>query len=148
MTKKDKRTRITGITLSDDLHSVSSRRVLLSHSRFRQWRVVLGGIVVILIVGCVALGLEVWKQYCEIVAGLPTVDGLRSYQPPVMSRIYAGDDRLVAELARERRIFIPYTAIPDKVKNAFLAAEDRNFWVHKGVDPFAIVRAALTDLIR
>ena len=148
MTKKDKRTRITGITLSDDLHSVSSRRVLLSHSRFRQWRVVLGSIVVILIVGCVALGLEVWKQYCEIVAGLPTVDGLRSYQPPVMSRIYAGDDRLVAELARERRIFIPYTAIPDKVKNAFLAAEDRNFWVHKGVDPFAIVRAALTDLIR
>lgn len=134
--------------LSDDLHSISSSRVVLSRLYFQKWRVVLWGIMAIFLVGCVVVGLEVWKQYREIVSGLPTVDGLLSYQPPVMSCIYAGDDRLVAELARERRIFIPYTAIPDRVKNAFLAAEDRNFWVHKGVDPFAIARAALTDLIR
>ena len=79
---------------------------------------------------------------------LPTVDGLRQYQPPVMSRIYSGDERLIAELAKERRIFVPFTAIPDVVRQAFVSAEDQNFWTHKGVDPGAIARAAFTDLIQ
>src|SRR5580700_4891341 len=61
-------------------------------------------------------------------AGLPDVDGLRNYQPPVMSRVYAGDSRLLAELASERRIFVPATAIPDIVKQAFVSAEDQNFY--------------------
>ena len=63
-------------------------------------------------------------------ADLPDVDGLRNYQPPVMSRVYAGDARLLAELATERRIFVPYSAIPDMVKQAFVSAEDQNFWTH------------------
>ena len=89
-----------------------------------------------------------YHEYQRITAELPTVDGLLRYQPPVMSRIYAGDDRLIAELAKERRIFIPYNAIPDVVKQAFVSAEDQNFWTHKGVDPGAIARAAFTDLIQ
>ena len=70
--------------------------------------------------------------YERFSADLPDVDGLRNYQPPVMSRIYAGDARLIAELATERRIFVPYSAIPDVVKQAFVSAEDQNFWTHKG----------------
>ncbi len=65
-----------------------------------------------------------------------------------MSRIYAGDDRLMAELASERRIFVPISAVPDRVKQAFISAEDQNFYTHRGVDPFAIARAAVTDLQR
>jgi penicillin-binding protein 1A len=79
-------------------------------------------------------------------AGLPDVDGLKNYQPPVMSRVYTGDARLLAELASERRIFVPVTAIPDIVKQAFISAEDQNFYTHRGVDPLAIARAAVFDL--
>ena len=102
------------------------------------------GMAVVAILGAAVA----YHQYRRITAELPTVDGLLQYQPPVMSRIYAGDDRLIAELAKERRIFVPYTAIPDLVKQAFVSAEDQNFWTHKGVDPGAIARAAFTDLVQ
>lgn len=120
----------------------------LRRPRFRQWRMLLGTAAAVLLVGSAGGAVVVWSQYQSIVADLPTVDGLRSYQPPVMSRLYAGDDQLVAELADERRIFVPSNAIPDRVKNAFIAAEDQKFWTHKGVDPAAIIRAGLTDLTR
>jgi len=100
------------------------------------------------LVGAGAAGLVGWNLYQRYSADLPTLDGLRTYQPPVMSRVYAGDDRLMAELANERRIFAPIAAIPDRVKLAFIAAEDQNFYSHKGVDPLAILRAAYTDLQR
>ncbi len=93
-------------------------------------------------------GAVAFHAYQKLAADLPTVDGLRQYQPPVMSRIYAGDERLIAELAKERRIFVPFTAIPDMVKQAFVSAEDQNFWSHKGVDPGAMARAAFTDLMQ
>jgi len=77
---------------------------------------------------------------------LPDVDGLRNYQPPVMSRVFAGDSRLLSELATERRIFVPVSAVPQLVRQAFISAEDQNFYTHKGVDPLAIARAAIYDL--
>jgi penicillin-binding protein 1A len=95
-----------------------------------------------------AAGLVAWSKYQEYAADLPSLDGLRTYQPLVMSRIYAGDDRLIAELASERRIFVPFAAIPDVVQKAFIAAEDKSFFQHNGVDPLAIARAAITDLQR
>ncbi|MCH4090876.1 penicillin-binding protein 1A [Acetobacter sp.] len=116
--------------------------------RFRMWRKLLGTTVAVLLLGTATAGVVVWYKYAGLVSDLPTVEGLRSYQPPVMSRLYSGDDRLIAELAAERRVFVPYSAIPDRVKNAFLAAEDQKFWSHKGIDPVAILRAGLTDLSR
>jgi len=98
------------------------------------------------VVGAAAAALIVWNIYDRYSSDLPTLDGLRTYQPPMMSRVYAGDDRLMTELASERRIFVPFTAIPELVKRAFIAAEDQNFFNHKGVDPFAIARAAFNDL--
>ena len=98
--------------------------------------------VLIVAVGGIAGGFA-WIRFS---ADLPDVDGLRNYQPPVMSRVYAGDARLIAELATERRIFVPYSAIPDVVKQAFVSAEDQNFWIHRGVDPLAIVRAGVFDI--
>jgi penicillin-binding protein 1A len=88
-----------------------------------------------------------WLAYQHYSADLPDVDGLRNYQPPVMSRIYAGDSRLLAELATERRIFVPLDAIPPLVRHAFISAEDRNFYNHGGIDPEAIARAAVFDLL-
>jgi penicillin-binding protein 1A len=105
-----------------------------------------GAVLGILLLGGVAGGVAGWIGYQHYSADLPDVDGLRNYQPPVMSRVYAGDSRLLAELASERRIFVPIGAIPDIVKRAFISAEDQNFYIHRGIDPLAIARAAVFDL--
>ncbi len=107
-----------------------------------------GALLGLAMLGVVVAGIVGWSAYSRFSADLPTLDGLRHYQPRVMSRVYSGDDRLMVEFATERRIFVPYPAIPDLVKQAFLSAEDQNFWSHRGVDPLAIARAAFTNLTR
>ncbi len=72
---------------------------------------------------------------------LPEYERLASYQPPVMSRIHANDGSLLAEYARERRIFVPINTIPKLLIAAFLSAEDKNFYSHGGIDPTGIARA-------
>jgi penicillin-binding protein 1A len=89
-----------------------------------------------------------WMLYQHFAAGLPDVDGLRGYQPRVMSRVFASNGELLADLATERRIYLPINAIPDIVRQAFVSAEDRNFYSHKGVDPLAILRASATNLMQ
>jgi penicillin-binding protein 1A len=77
---------------------------------------------------------------------LPDHRWLADYEPPQMSRIYAADSRLMAELANERRIFVPLEAVPRRLQQAFVSAEDQRFWEHQGVDPIGIGRAVLTAL--
>jgi len=72
---------------------------------------------------------------------LPDYTQLKNYEPPIVTRLYAGDGRLMAEFAQEKRVFVPIHNMPDLVKNAFIAAEDQNFYKHEGVDPTAIARA-------
>ncbi len=76
---------------------------------------------------------------------LPDFKQLADYEPPVITRIHAGDGSLLKEYAREKRLFVPLNAIPPHLVNAFLAAEDKNFYNHPGVDFLGIVRAALTN---
>jgi penicillin-binding protein 1A len=78
-------------------------------------------------------------------SGLPDYRQLADYEPPVMTRVYAGDGRLLAEYAIERRVFVPIRAMPKRVISAFLSAEDKNFYEHPGVDVIGVVRAALTN---
>jgi penicillin-binding protein 1A len=77
---------------------------------------------------------------------LPEYQQLADYEPPVMTRVYAGDGRLLAEYAIEKRVFVPIRAMPRRVVEAFLAAEDKNFYIHPGVDVLSVVRAALTNV--
>ena len=93
-------------------------------------------------------GFVAYGAYRRFSADLPDITALQTYQPRVMSRVYASDSRLLAELATERRIFVPSSAIPDLVKHAFISAEDQNFYTHRGVDPVAIARAGITDLLQ
>ena len=72
---------------------------------------------------------------------LPGTEALQNYEPPVMTRVHASDGSILAEYARERRMYLPSTAIPPLVKQAFIAAEDKNFYTHNGVDPEGIIRA-------
>ena len=93
--------------------------------------------------GAVA-GLAIWYFGRD----LPDYQQLAAYQPPIVTRIHAGDGRLMAEYATERRIFVPIGAMPPLVIRAFLAAEDRNFYSHPGIDPVSMLRAALADISR
>ena len=81
-------------------------------------------------------------------AGLPDYRQLADYQPPTVTRVHAGDGRLLAEFADEKRVFVPVEAIPKRVIQAFLAAEDKNFYSHPGIDPLSVVRAVITNLDR
>ncbi|OFW93561.1 MAG: penicillin-binding protein [Alphaproteobacteria bacterium RIFCSPHIGHO2_12_FULL_45_9] len=77
---------------------------------------------------------------------LPDFKNLENYQPAVVTRVHAGDGRFLAEFAQERRIFVPIQEIPETIIQAFTSAEDKNFYKHKGVDPFAIARAIVTNI--
>ena len=78
--------------------------------------------------------------------GLPDYKKLSNYQPPISSRVYSENRKLIAEYAIEKRLFIPFESIPDKVVNAFLSAEDKNFFKHPGVDAKGILRAVLKNI--
>ena len=78
--------------------------------------------------------------------GLPDYKKLSNYQPPISSRVYSENRKLIAEYALEKRLFIPYESIPDKVVNAFLSAEDKNFFSHPGIDAKGIIRAIIKNI--
>ena len=77
---------------------------------------------------------------------IPDYKFLKNYKPPVSSKMYSGDGDLVADFSKEKRIFIPFDAIPKKVINAFLSAEDKNFFSHPGVDAKGVLRATINNI--
>ena len=85
---------------------------------------------------------SVWQISQE----LPEYQQLADYEPAVTTRLYAGDGQLMMEYAAEKRLFVPEDKIPTLVKNAFIAAEDKTFYSHFGVDPIGILRAAFDNL--
>lgn len=82
----------------------------------------------------------------EYASQLPDYHQLAKYEPAVTTRLYAGDGRLLMEYANEKRLFVPVDKIPEKVKQAFISAEDKNFYHHAGIDYFGIVRALIGNL--
>ncbi len=79
-------------------------------------------------------------------AGLPDYKKLSNYEPSVLSRVYTKNGELVAEYAIEKRLFIPYESIPEKVINSFLSAEDKNFFNHPGIDAKGVTRAFIKNI--
>src|SRR5882724_13645716 len=84
---------------------------------------------VVFLVGVAAVAGLIWHYSKD----LPDYSQLRDYEPPVMTRVHASDGSLVAEYARERRLYLPIQVIPKLVTNAFIAAEDKNFYDHGGL---------------
>ena len=80
--------------------------------------------------------------------GLPDYNQLAVYEPPVMTRVHAGDGSLITEYATQKRVFVPIGAMPKLVIKAFLSAEDKNFYSHPGVDFLGVARAAVTNLLQ
>ena len=90
-------------------------------------------------IGAALVGVVIWRFSEQ----LPDYSQLATYQPAVTTRIHAADGSLLAEYSRERRLFLPNDAIPERVKQAFIAAEDKNFYKHPGVDIEGVARAAV-----
>ncbi len=93
---------------------------------------------ILFVVGVAAVAGVIWHFSKD----LPDYSQLQDYEPPVMTRVHAADGSLLAEYARERRLYIPIQAVPKLVIDAFLAAEDKNFYEHGGLDFIGIARAA------
>lgn len=87
-----------------------------------------------------------WLVYGHYSQGLPDYYQLAAYDPPVTTRVYAGDGRLLAEYAKENRVFVPIKVIPKRVINAFLAAEDKSFYTHAGIDIPGLINAIFINL--
>jgi len=94
---------------------------------------------IVFLVGVAAAAGLIWHFSKD----LPDYSQLQNYEPPVMTRVHAGDGSLLAEYSRERRLYLPIQAVPKHVINAFLAAEDKNFYEHGGLDFQGLARAAL-----
>jgi penicillin-binding protein 1A len=77
---------------------------------------------------------------------LPDYKFLKNYKPSVSSKVYSGDGELVNDFSSEKRIFVPYKSISEKVINAFLSAEDKNFYSHPGVDAKGVLRAIINNI--
>ncbi|RDV05875.1 penicillin-binding protein 1A [Undibacter mobilis] len=97
---------------------------------------------ILFVVGVAAVSGLLWHYSKD----LPDYSQLRDYEPPVMTRVHAADGSLVGEYARERRLYLPIQAVPKLVISAFLAAEDKNFYEHGGLDFTGIARAGFNYL--
>jgi penicillin-binding protein 1A len=92
---------------------------------------------IVFVVGAAAAALVIWNYNRD----LPDYTQLKNYEPPVMTRVHASDGSVLAEYSHERRLYLPSTAIPALLKEAFISAEDKNFYTHNGVDPEGVIRA-------
>jgi penicillin-binding protein 1A len=105
----------------------------------------IGRFVLLMFIGAAAGAVGVAAQgYVFFTQDLPGIQKLKKYTPPVITNVYASKGELVGEFAKERRFVAPLDEIPAILQNAFIAAEDKNFWEHDGVDFQAIVRAIKT----
>ncbi|NQW10207.1 MAG: transglycosylase domain-containing protein, partial [Alphaproteobacteria bacterium] len=104
------------------------------------------GFLMVFIVGAVSAAGAVLYGFYYFGRGLPDYQYLADYEPPVVTRVHAGDGRLLAEYAKSKRVFVPIEAIPKRVVKAFLAAEDKDFYSHRGVDFVSLASAVVINI--
>ncbi|WP_377886744.1 penicillin-binding protein 1A [Algimonas porphyrae] len=124
-------------------HSTASASVAEPNKRRKLWRIVKWLVIVGAVLGTmIAIALTVWV--IRATDELPSVKTLSEYKPPVMSRVHAGDGKLISEFRTEARVFVPIESVPLKLQQAFVASEDKRFFRHNGWDPIGLTRAALS----
>ncbi|MGV6803748.1 MAG: penicillin-binding protein 1A [Ruegeria sp.] len=102
-----------------------------------------GAIFSLVTLGIFMVALVIGAVFWMYGRDLPSHESLAQYKPPTISRIYSGEGHLIDEFAQERRLFTPSEEIPDMVKQAFISAEDKNFYTHQGYDPRGIIAAGV-----
>ncbi|MDC0943672.1 PBP1A family penicillin-binding protein [Candidatus Pelagibacter sp.] len=106
----------------------------------------LKNILLITLSSSLLIGILIFAVLWTYSNNIPDYKFLKNYKPPVSSKVYSGDGQLVADFSKEKRIFVPYNSIPKNVINAFLSAEDKNFFSHPGVDAKGVLRAAVNNI--
>ncbi len=94
----------------------------------------------------ILLGILIFSILWKYSNDIPDYKFLKSYKPPVSSKVYSRNGELVADFSKEKRVFVPYSAIPKNVINSFLSAEDKNFFSHPGVDAKGVLRAVINNI--
>ena len=107
--------------------------------------VAITGVAVLSLVALAGIAVALWAAW--LFHDMPDASDLADYHPPTATRAYAWDGTLIGEFSRERRIFVPYDSIPPQLAQAFLAAEDHNFFKHGGVDVGGLGRAMAKDVV-
>ncbi len=105
------------------------------------WKVILLSIAGV--IGLVSISGLIW--FFMVTQDLPSEDQLATYEPPIMSRVHAGDGALVAEFANEHRVYVPSEDLPDMLVQAFISAEDKDFFNHSGIDLWGMFRGAVLN---
>jgi penicillin-binding protein 1A len=109
-----------------------------------------GGIArffLLVLIGCISAAAGMGVQgYFYFIQGLPSIEKLKNYAPSIVTQFYGDKDELIAEFATERRFVVPIKEVPKVLQDAFIAAEDKNFRTHPGLDTEAIIRAVKTNL--
>ena len=100
----------------------------------------IGAVLFLLVAGGLAI------YFTSLSKDLPNYQVLAEYEPPVTTRIHSSDGDLMGEYAHQKRLYLPIQAIPDRVKAAFISAEDKNFYEHPGIDVYGLARAVVTNL--
>ncbi|HEX4095861.1 MAG TPA: transglycosylase domain-containing protein, partial [Caulobacteraceae bacterium] len=111
--------------------------------RLERW-IAIAGIAVLSVIAVAGFALAIYAAW--LFHGMPDASDLADYRPPTATRVYAWDGTLIGEFSRERRIYVPYDQIPPKLAEAFLAAEDHNFFRHQGIDVGGLGRAIIKDM--
>ena len=123
-------------TSSDETSRQTTRRGKLW--RVFKWMFVLGLALSLILAIILFVLLVKWTR------DLPSVESLSEYEPPVMSRVHAGDGKLIDEFSKQARVFVPVNTIPRELQLAFVSAEDQRFYTHNGWDPIGLTRAAIS----
>ena len=103
-------------------------------------------ILVVLLTFLILFSIIIFATLWTFSNNIPDYKFLKNYKPPVSSKVYSGNGELVADFSKEKRIFVPYNSIPNNVINAFLSAEDKNFFSHPGVDVKGVLRAIINNI--
>jgi len=103
-------------------------------------------IYILFLLGAAAVGGVIGGFFLALTHDLPQIKALETFKPAAITRIYSADKELLAELFTERRVPVRLSDIPDPLKQAIVATEDRKFHEHAGVDLKAVLRAILTDI--
>ena len=108
------------------------------------WRAILIGTAAVF--GLLFIGVIGW--FFVVTQNLPSEDELANYEPPIMSRVHAGDGKLVAEFATQHRVYVPSEELPDQLVQAFISAEDKTFFEHSGIDLWGMFRGTVINALQ
>ncbi len=103
-------------------------------------------LIILFLVSIILTGVGIFGVIYHFNQKLPDIDSLKSYNPPEVTKVFSERGKIIGEFYREKRIYTPINKIPDIVKNAFISAEDENFYHHKGIDFISIFRALIKDI--